>query len=80
MSMPAAQRRWTVEEVQAPPPDGNRYEVVEGELLVTPAPRLLHQSAVGEVFARLLAYLGRHSVGYVFLSPADIMLRPDALV
>ena len=31
-------RRWTADEVRALPDDGNRYEVVEGELLLTPAP------------------------------------------
>jgi hypothetical protein len=33
---------WTAEMVRALPDDGNRYEVVYGELLVTPAPRRLH--------------------------------------
>jgi len=39
MHMPQLQRRWTVQDVHALPDDGNRYEVIDGELLVTPAPR-----------------------------------------
>jgi len=35
--------------VRALPEDGNRYEVVYGELLVTPAPRLWHQELAVEV-------------------------------
>ena len=55
MAMPATPtaRRYTVEEVYAWPDDGNRYEVVHGELLVTPAPRATHQGVVGQLFLRL---------------------------
>jgi hypothetical protein len=35
-------RRWSVEDVWAIPEDGNRYETVDGELLVSPAPRYGH--------------------------------------
>ena len=40
MGMPQATHGWTAEMARALPDDGNRYEVVDGELLVTPAPRL----------------------------------------
>jgi hypothetical protein len=41
MAMPAQPTEWTVEMVRALPDDGNRYEVIEGELYVTPAPSLI---------------------------------------
>src|SRR6266567_2171584 len=66
--------------VRALPEDGNRYETVHGELLVTPAPRLVHQHVVGELFVRLYDYLKRHPVGRALLSPADISWAPDVLV
>lgn len=62
MSIPTAVRRYTVPEVYAFPEDGNRYEVVHGELLVTPAPtrswRISADApectiALGEVWAAL---------------------------
>ena len=55
MAMPATIRRWTKELVQSLPNDGNRYEVVAGELLVTPAPLVRHQDAVRE-FAAAIAW------------------------
>ena len=38
MGMPEIAHVWTPDEVRALPEDGRRYEVVRGELLVTPAP------------------------------------------
>jgi Uma2 family endonuclease len=43
MGMPAPVDFYTREMVLAIPEDGNRYETVRGELLVTPSPRLRHQ-------------------------------------
>lgn len=48
MGMPQHTMLWTAEQVRAIPDDGNRYEVVDGELLVTPAPAKRHQRAVTE--------------------------------
>ena len=36
MGMPNLAKTWTREEVLALPDDGNRYELVDGELLVSP--------------------------------------------
>jgi Uma2 family endonuclease len=80
MHMAIAAREWTVEEVWELPEDGNRYEVVDGELLVTPSPRSLHQDAVLELFALLRAYLKQVPVGRAYASPADIRYGPRTMV
>lgn len=94
MAMPVVPeaRRYTVEEVLAFPADGNRYEVVQGELLVTPAPRLLHQLVVDRLHAALHGYLSPLGLAdAVFTSPADItwglppreaddLVQPDVFV
>src|SRR5512145_2112171 len=49
--------RWTADMVRALPDDRYRYEVIDGELFVTPAPSAQHQRAVRELFVRLAAYL-----------------------
>ena len=56
----AAPVYYTADMVRALPDDGNRYEVVYGELLVTPAPRAWHQILVLRLAAALKAYLGRY--------------------
>jgi Uma2 family endonuclease len=71
---------YTADMVRALPDDGNRYEVVHGELLVTPAPRAWHQEICGRLSHWLRSYLDRFAVGHVFASPADISWSPDVLV
>ncbi len=76
----AAPVYYTADMVRALPDDGNRYETVHGELLVTPSPRAIHQYVAGELFARLHQYLKQYPLGLVFASPADISWAPDVLV
>lgn len=71
---------YTAEMVRALPDDGNRYETVHGELLVTPAPRPPHQVVLSRLFLRLGRYLEENPIGVVLSSPADISWSPDTLV
>lgn len=57
-----------------------RYETVYGELLVTPAPRPLHQIVAGRLFVALTTYLQKERFGEPFMSPSDISWGPDTLV
>jgi Uma2 family endonuclease len=82
--MPATQRRrWTAREVRdlitANPLVTPRYELVDGELLVTPSPSALHQVAVRELLIALAAYLETTRVGEVLLSPFDVEPEPEFL-
>jgi len=78
--MPIAPDRYTADMVRAMPPDGNRYEVVAGELAVTPAPRWAHQVVVSELTAALREYCARFRLGRVFGVAADISWSADTLV
>lgn len=80
MPRPDESRRWTAVMVQALPADGKRYEVVHGELLVTPAPRPWHQEIVARLQETLRAYLRREPVGVCLPSPADLILDDMTLV
>jgi Uma2 family endonuclease len=88
MAMPATRTEWTVEMVDALPDDGQRYEIIDGELFVTPAPSNPHQYVLGELYARLLNYLRGSAIGYPIVSPADVWradrrrnrIQPDVFV
>jgi Uma2 family endonuclease len=54
---------WTVAERAGLPADGNRYELVGGDLFVTPAPSMRHQLIVSELFHRLEPFVRRHQLG-----------------
>ena len=84
MAMPAVKRRWTAREVRAlidqNPLATPRYELVHGELLVTPSPNTPHQRAVLALAAAVRDYLKRYPVGEVLVSPFDVELEPGLLV
>jgi Uma2 family endonuclease len=78
--MPAPQPVTTIEELLALPEDGMRHELLDGEHVVTPAPALLHQFVLGELYAELRQAVAEHAGLELFLSPADIRLGPRTLV
>ena len=80
MGMPATETHWTVEMRNDLPDDGNRYEVIDGELFVTPAPRLTHQGVLGALYLILAPYVKERKLGHAFFSPADIEFAPDTVV
>lgn len=80
MRMPKTTREWTVDDVHALPDDGNRYEVIDGELFVTPAPSLKHQDAISELHSILKSYLQRERIGHAFFAPADVIFSPRRAV
>lgn len=77
--------KFTYEDLQYIPPDRNRYEIVDGELFVTPSPRTLHQVIVGNLFAELRSHVRQHRLGRVFVAPLDVVfsfstvLEPDLI-
>jgi Uma2 family endonuclease len=84
MGMPARQsRRWTAADVRSLIQESRpwpRYELIDGELLVTPSPSTVHQRAVGAIHVLLHSYCESEGFGEVLLSPADIELIPESIV
>jgi Uma2 family endonuclease len=82
--MPAT--RWTADMVRALPDDGKRYEVIDGELFVTPAPTWTHQRAVRDLLFRIADYLRANPGIEALFAPADItagertLVQPDVFV
>lgn len=56
------------------PDDGNRYEILEGNLLVTPAPSPFHQRVSKRLQRQLEAYFEARTLGEVFNAPVDVIL------
>ena len=62
------------------PNDRNRYEVLEGELNVTPAPSIKHQTAAGNLFMFLSPYISERALGKLFFAPVDLILEPTSVL
>lgn len=62
------------------PDDGKRYEVIDGELHVTPAPTLDHQDAILWLATILKPYVAAQRCGHVVISPADVTFSPASAV
>jgi Uma2 family endonuclease len=68
------------------PRDGSkRFELIEGEVFMTPSPNTKHQRAVGRLFRALSDFAEKNDLGEVFIAPYDIVfskwtaLEPDLL-
>lgn len=77
-------RAFTRDDLRAMPDDGNRYELLDGILVVTPSPALRHQGMVGELYVLLRAACPPSH--RVVLAPFDValgertVLQPDLIV
>lgn len=60
-----ANARWTLADLERLPDDGNKYEVVRGELFVTPPPNYGHESIASVLHSILEPYVRAHSVGQI---------------
>jgi Uma2 family endonuclease len=78
--MPLAPEYFTADMVRALPSDGQRHEVVLGELLVTPAPGWQHQRIVGRLFRLLAAACDEVGSLEAMIAPADVSWGEDTLV
>jgi Uma2 family endonuclease len=79
-------RKLDYDDYAAAPSDGQRYEIIRGELYVTPAPGTLHQRLLGRLFQQLAAFYHPRGRGEVFVAPIDLILtrhdilQPDLVV
>jgi Uma2 family endonuclease len=61
-------------------PDNERYELIEGDLLMTPSPKTVHQRIAGKLDYALRKHVIEHGLGEVFFAPFDVYLDADNVV
>lgn len=69
----------TYEDYLALPETMQRYEIIDGELIMPPAPLFGHQWRSKKVFQPMDAYVEEHQLGLVLYAPVDIMISKDPL-
>ena len=69
-------RKLDYSDIAAAPSDGKRYELVYGELLVTPSPSPMHQRISRRLLRQLEDYFQERAIGEVFYAPLDVILTP----
>jgi Uma2 family endonuclease len=62
------------------PDNGQRHEILDGDLKVSPSPKPLHQAVVGRLFERLAGHVRERELGDVFVAPLDIVLSENDVV
>jgi len=81
----ATTARWTLADLDRLRDDGNRYELVDGDLFVTPPPSYDHEDVLAVLSALLAPYVARHRLGRVYhpravIEGAGSRTEPDLMV
>jgi Uma2 family endonuclease len=86
MHMALDTRAWTRADLDRLPDDGNKYEVLDGELFVTPAPSAVHQQIIAWLSQRLTPFVATHGIGVVHQARSVMVngparqVEPDLMV
>ncbi len=75
-----SQGSWTYTDYAALPVDGRRYEIMDGVLLMAPAPSPIHQNAANWFAFYLTQHVVLTGLGKVFPAPIDVELAPNRIV
>ena len=84
MTTQAAKTKLTYEDYMQTP-DDIRYELLDGELILSPSARTAHQRASRDISHPLITFVEQNGLGEVFIAPYDVVLdnfnvvQPDIL-
>lgn len=73
-------KKYTYEDYLQLPEDGKRYELIHGELIMTPAPLTIHQKVSLKIVELLLDFLKEHKIGELLFALVDVVLSPENVV
>ncbi|MXZ71229.1 MAG: Uma2 family endonuclease [Acidobacteria bacterium] len=71
--------KFTYEDYRTAPPD-KRYELLDGDLLLTPAPSIKHQRVQVRLGRRLAQFIEKRALGEFFFAPCDVVLSDTDVV
>jgi Uma2 family endonuclease len=85
MRMATRTKRWTLEELHSLPDDGNKYELIRGELFVTPPPSEDHETILSRLTRLLDPFVAANGLGMIYRPRAVIRFEgseaePDLMV
>lgn len=61
-------------------PEDKRYELLDGDLIMVPAPRIVHQRNAKKLSRLLDDFVEEHDLGEVFIAPCDVVLSETDVV
>ena len=79
-SIPQGKIVLTYDEYRDLPNDRNRYEILDGELSVRPAPSTQHQRISGRLYLTLAHHVLANQLGDIYAAPTDLILAPTTVV
>lgn len=81
MSQPAAERvHWTIADLDLLPDNGTRYEIIDGELFMTRAPRWRHQRVADRICSALNRWSDETELGEATTTPGIIFSEADNVI
>ena len=72
--------KYTYQDLLTTPDDRNRYEIFEGDIIVTPAPNEPHQTAAMNLSVILGTYIKRHGLGKLYAAPLDVYFDEETVI
>jgi len=72
-------KRWTYEEYYKLE-DDQRYEIIDGQLIMIPAPGIWHQDWLGDLNDLVRSFVKKKKLGRVFFAPVDVVLDEENTV
>lgn len=61
-------------------PEGSAYQLLNGEIIMSPLPNRSHQKLIGEIFRLIANFLNQNPAGEVYIAPSDVYLDDENVV
>ena len=72
-------KRLTYEDYLKGPEIKQRYDIIDGEMIMAPSPNLQHQQILGQLHFLVRQFLAEHNIGQVLFAPLDVVVQREPL-